>query len=110
MNRHALQVLQPASGFFLDKPYPYPVDDFYNENIIFVRKVVQMRSIDIHILPKKAREELVDFYNFLVKKYVAKSEKHIVSLDQESKEKEIKAFFDNYQIDLSGFSFNRDIF
>lgn len=69
-----------------------------------------MRSIDIHILPKKARAELVDFYNFLVRKYVTKSEKHKVSLEQESKEKEINAFFDNYQVDLSGFSFNRDNF
>ena len=67
-----------------------------------------MKSIDLQILPRKARTELVDFYNFLVRKYVTHKGKHKVSLEQERKEREIKAFFDNYQVDLSEFSFNRD--
>jgi len=31
--------------------------------------------IDIHILPKKAQNELIDFYQFLVERYVGKEEK-----------------------------------
>ena len=67
-----------------------------------------MKSIDLHILPKKARAELVDFYHFLIRRHVTGREKPKVSLKKESKKRDIKAFFDSYQLDLSGFSFNRD--
>lgn len=31
--------------------------------------------IDIQILPKKAQNELIDYYHFLVERYVGKEEK-----------------------------------
>ena len=61
--------------------------------------------IDIHILPKKAQNELIDFYQFLVERYVSGTRKR-QSLAN-STFKQVNTFFDKYNIDLSDFNFNR---
>lgn len=62
--------------------------------------------IDIHILPQKAQNELIDFYQFLVERYV-KGKKKKLSPTNETSQK-INLFFDQYNIDLTGFNFNRN--
>jgi len=62
--------------------------------------------IDIHILPQKAQNELIDFYQFLVQRYASgKRKKHTHNFNNQKK---ISSFFDQYSIDLTGFKFNRD--
>ena len=61
--------------------------------------------IDIHILPQKAQNELIDFYHFLVERYV--SEKGKRRSHSNAKNKQISTFFDQYNIDLTDFKFNR---
>jgi len=62
--------------------------------------------IDIHILPQKAQNELIDFYQFLVQRYASgKRKKHTPNLNNQ---KRVSTFFDQYNIDLTGFKFNRD--
>jgi len=61
--------------------------------------------IDIHILPKKAQNELIDFYQFLVERYVSGTRKR-QSLAN-STFKQVNTFFDKYNIDLSDFNYNR---
>lgn len=60
---------------------------------------------DLSVLPKKAQDELKDFYQFLVERYGFKNEEEP---DLESRKKRIQAFFDKYNLDLSNFKFNRD--
>jgi len=60
---------------------------------------------DLSVLPKKAQDELKDFYEFLVERYGFKNEEES---DLELKKKRIQAFFDKYNLDLSNFKFNRD--
>jgi len=62
--------------------------------------------IDIHILPAKAQNELIDFYNFLVERYASRKRKKQTS--SIASEKQVAAFFDEYSIDLADFKFNRD--
>jgi len=62
--------------------------------------------IDIHILPQKAQNELMDFYQFLVQRYVSGKRKRQTSSGNASKK--VSNFFDQYNIDLTGFKFNRD--
>ena len=61
--------------------------------------------IDIHILPQKAQNELIDFYHFLVERYASGKKKKQVHMNPDSKQ--INTFFDQYNIDLSDFNFNR---
>ena len=62
--------------------------------------------IDIHILPQKAQNELIDFYQFLVQRYTSgKTKKRAPKI---TKAKKASSFFDQYSIDLTGFKFNRD--
>jgi hypothetical protein len=60
---------------------------------------------DLSVLPKKAQDELKDFYEFLVERYGFKNEEES---DLELRKKRIQAFFDKYNLDLSNFKFNRD--
>jgi len=61
--------------------------------------------IDINILPQKAQNELIDFYQFLVERYASrKTKKKRVNY---SASDEVNAFFDRFEIDLSDFNFNR---
>ena len=60
---------------------------------------------DLSVLPKKALDELKDFYEFLVERYGFKNEEES---DLELRKKRIQAFFDKYNLDLSNFKFNRD--
>ena len=61
--------------------------------------------IDIHILPKKAQNELIDFYQFLVARYVSGNKKKQTPANTFSKQ--VHSFFDQYNIDLSAFTFDR---
>ena len=61
--------------------------------------------IDIHILPRKAQNELIDFYQFLVERYVRGKNKRGGTSNATSKQ--INSFFDGYNIDLTDFNFNR---
>ena len=61
--------------------------------------------IDINILPQKAQNELVDFYQFLVERYaIGKTKKQASS---KATSKQVNNFFDGYNIDLTDFNFNR---
>jgi hypothetical protein len=60
---------------------------------------------DLSVLPKKAQDELKDFYEFLVERYGFKNEEES---DLELRKKRIQAFFDKYNLDLSNFKFNRN--
>ena len=62
--------------------------------------------IDIHILPQKAQNELIDFYQFLVERYATKKNKKQEASN--STEKQVNSFFDGYNIDLTDFNFNRN--
>ena len=61
--------------------------------------------IDIHILPQKAQAELIDFYQFLVERYVLGKKKR--NLKSNSNDNQVSTFFDQYNIDLTDFKFNR---
>ncbi len=62
--------------------------------------------IDINILPQKAQNELIDFYQFLVQRYATgRSKKHTPNLHNTQK---VSSFFNQYNIDLTGFKFNRN--
>jgi len=61
--------------------------------------------IDINILPQKAQNELLDFYQFLVERYaIGKTKKQACS---KATSKQVNSFFDGYNIDLTDFNFNR---
>lgn len=62
--------------------------------------------IDLSILPKEAQNELLDFYHFLVERYGLKKQK--LSKRKNLKENKINAFFDSYNVDLTGYKFNRN--
>jgi hypothetical protein len=62
--------------------------------------------IDIHILPQKAQNELVDFYQFLVVRYSSRKRKRESSTNTTAKQ--VNSFFDQYNLDLSDFTFNRN--
>jgi len=64
-----------------------------------------MKMFDLSVLPKKAQDELKDFYQFLVERYGFKNEEES---DLELRKKRIQTFFDKYNLDLSNFKFNRD--
>ena len=61
--------------------------------------------IDIHILPKKAQNELIDFYQFLVERYVRKEEN---SRKITNKRREVDAFFNQFALNIKDFDFNRN--
>ena len=61
--------------------------------------------IDIHILPQKAQNELIDFYQFLVERYASGNRKNQSHINTSSKQ--VNSFFDQYNLDLSDFNFNR---
>jgi len=61
--------------------------------------------IDINILPQKAQNELVDFYQFLVERYVSARRRR--KSPAKTASKQVSAFFDQYNIELTDFKFNR---
>ena len=61
--------------------------------------------IDIHILPQKAQNELIDFYQFLVERYTSGKKKKLAPANITAQQ--VNTFFDQYDIDLSDFNFNR---
>lgn len=61
--------------------------------------------IDLRVLPQKAQNELLDFYQFLVNRYSSGKRK---KSSPRNTAKEVNSFFDQYNIDLTDFNFNRD--
>ena len=61
--------------------------------------------IDIQILPKKAQNELIDYYQFLVERYVGKEAK---SRKKFNKQSEVNTFFDQFALNMKDFNFNRN--
>ena len=61
--------------------------------------------IDIQVLPKKAQNELIDFYQFLVERYVGKENK---SSKRTNKRSQVNAFFDQFAFNMNDYRFNRD--
>jgi hypothetical protein len=61
--------------------------------------------IDIQILPKKAQNELIDYYHFLVERYVGKEEK---SRKKTNKQSQVNTFFDQFSLNMKDLNFNRD--
>jgi hypothetical protein len=61
---------------------------------------------DLSVLPQKAQDELTDFYHFLVERYGQKKGKKIQKA--ESRVEKVDEFFDQYNLNLNDFSFNRN--
>ena len=61
--------------------------------------------IDLHILPQKAQKELIDFYQFLVERYVSEEKK--MKAPAKASVEQFNNFFERYNIDLSDYKFNR---
>jgi hypothetical protein len=61
--------------------------------------------IDIQILPKKAQNELIDYYHFLVERYVVKKEK---SSKTTTKISHVNSFFDQFSLEMKDLNFNRE--
>lgn len=61
--------------------------------------------IDIHKLPQNAQNELIDFYQFLVERY---SSGKIKKQTPNNAAKEVNSFFDQYNLDLTDYNFNRN--
>jgi hypothetical protein len=61
--------------------------------------------IDLHILLQKAQKELIDFYQFLVERYVSGKKK--MKAPTNASAEQVNTFFDRYNIDLSDYKFNR---
>ncbi len=61
---------------------------------------------DLSVLPKKAQDELIDFYHFLVERYSHKKEEK--NKKGTTRAEKIDFFFNQYDINLKGFSFNRN--
>jgi hypothetical protein len=61
--------------------------------------------IDIQILPKKAQNELIDYYHILVERYVVKEEK---SRNKTNKQRQVNTFFDQFSLNMKDIIFNRD--
>jgi len=63
------------------------------------------KYINIQILPKKAQNELIDYYHFLVERYVGKEEK---SRKKTNKQSQVNTFFDQFSLNMKDLNFNRD--
>lgn len=61
---------------------------------------------DLSVLPKKAQDELFDFYQFLIERYSHRKEEN--KQKERSRSTEIKKFLDKYNLNLQNSSFNRD--
>ena len=73
---------------------------------LYSKITIENAMIDMNILPLKARNELIDFYHFLVERYVSGKNKKQASTVSTSNQ--IDSFFDHYNLDLSDFRFNRE--
>jgi predicted ATPase len=61
--------------------------------------------IDIQILPKKAQNELIDYYHFLVERYVIKKDK---STKRAITTNQLDSFFDQFSLEMKDLKFNRE--
>jgi len=61
--------------------------------------------IELQTLPKKAQNELIDFYRFLVERYGVKKERKETVV---SNEQEIDSFFEKYSFNMNSYKFNRN--
>jgi len=73
---------------------------------LYSKITIENAMIDMNILPLKARNELIDFYHFLVERYVSGKNKKLASTVSTSNQ--VDSFFDRYNLDLSDFRFNRE--
>lgn len=64
-----------------------------------------MDMIDIQILPKKAQNELIDYYQFLVERYVGKEVK---SRKKTNRQSQVNSFFDQFTLNMKDYNFSRD--
>ena len=64
-----------------------------------------MAMIDIQILPQKAQNELIDYYQFLVERYVGKEVKSRKKINRQS---QVNSFFDQFALNMKDFNFNRN--
>jgi hypothetical protein len=62
--------------------------------------------IDLQILPRKAQNELIDFYHFLVERYANGNKQKLSKTNNIATQ--VTRFFDQFEIDLSNYKFNRD--
>lgn len=62
--------------------------------------------MNLQLLPQKAQRELIDFYQFLVERYASGKKKK--QSQNNTAIKQVNIFFDQYNIDLSDFKFNRN--
>ena len=62
--------------------------------------------INLSVLPKNAQNELLDFYQFLLRKYG--NEENKKDIKDKSRMDIMNAFFDKYELDLKDYSFNRE--
>lgn len=62
--------------------------------------------IDLQILPRKAQNELIDFYHFLVERYANGKKQKLSKTNNVTTQ--VNRFFDQFDIDLSNYKFNRD--
>lgn len=65
-------------------------------------KSTQATVLDISTLPEHARQELTDFYQFLARKYATSKQRRARPVSK------ITQFFQQYQVDMSDYRFNRD--
>ena len=68
-----------------------------------VIKMKSIREIDLTLLPENAKKELIDFYEFLLKKYGSKEKK-------DTEDVNIEKFFliNEIQIDTRKWKFSRE--
>lgn len=62
--------------------------------------------IDIQILPKKAQNELIDFYQFLLERYKVRKIKQKGNVGNSKNRTD--GFFNSYNVNLDNYTFNRD--
>lgn len=77
---------------------------FFFINLYFINKAVNM--FNLSVLPSNAQNELIDFYEFLLQKYA--NEKANKVKDNRIKADLVNNFFDNYNLEMKDYSFNRN--
>jgi hypothetical protein len=61
--------------------------------------------IDLSLLPKKARQQLIDYYSFLVDRYAGNNRKPNKMILREDL---IDKFFDQFSLNMESYNFDRE--
>lgn len=64
-------------------------------------KAAKTTMLDLSTLPEQARQEVTDFYQFLARKYRANKPRAM-------HDSGIKQFFQQYQLDMGSYHFDRE--